>query len=125
MHLQITRPVVAEARVRELLLEEGADRPRMMGVGLHLRISGRPSRAADLRGFLGHARYARDYDGKGYDASKGGGHDEAKSGSLMSGASAAATTKLQQFGVVVGAPGRRARRPGSRLPSGSRTGHSW
>ncbi|MFA3877755.1 allantoinase PuuE [Streptomyces sp. MMCC 100] len=39
-------------RALELLLEEGADRPRMMSVGLHLRISGRPGRAADLRRFL-------------------------------------------------------------------------
>ncbi|MFJ3081033.1 allantoinase PuuE [Streptomyces halstedii] len=39
-------------RALELLLEEGAERPRMMSVGLHLRISGRPGRAADLRRFL-------------------------------------------------------------------------
>ncbi|MER5996020.1 allantoinase PuuE [Streptomyces viridosporus] len=39
-------------RALELLLEEGAGRPRMMSVGLHLRISGRPGRAADLRRFL-------------------------------------------------------------------------
>jgi putative urate catabolism protein len=39
-------------RALELLLEEGKDRPRMMSVGLHLRISGRPGRAADLRRFL-------------------------------------------------------------------------
>jgi putative urate catabolism protein len=36
----------------ELLLEEGADQPKMMSVGLHLRLSGRPGRAADLRRFL-------------------------------------------------------------------------
>lgn len=36
----------------ELLLKEGEDRPRMMSVGLHLRISGRPGRAADLCRFL-------------------------------------------------------------------------
>lgn len=36
----------------ELLLDEGADQPKMMSVGLHLRLSGRPGRAADLRRFL-------------------------------------------------------------------------
>ncbi|MBY4128158.1 allantoinase PuuE [Rhodococcus fascians] len=36
----------------ELLLEEGAQTPKMMSIGLHLRISGRPGRAADLRTFL-------------------------------------------------------------------------
>jgi putative urate catabolism protein len=36
----------------ELLLEEGSAEPKMMSVGLHLRISGRPGRAADLRRFL-------------------------------------------------------------------------
>lgn len=40
------------SRALELLLEEGDDRPRMMSVGLHLRISGRPGRAADLKRFL-------------------------------------------------------------------------
>ncbi|NEC14144.1 allantoinase PuuE [Streptomyces sp. SID8014] len=42
-------------RALELLVEEGAERPRMMSVGLHLRISGRPGRAADLRRFLDFA----------------------------------------------------------------------
>lgn len=37
----------------EQLLEEGADSPKMMSIGLHLRISGRPGRAADLKRFLG------------------------------------------------------------------------
>lgn len=36
----------------ELLLEEGQTAPKMMSVGLHLRISGRPGRAHDLRRFL-------------------------------------------------------------------------
>jgi putative urate catabolism protein len=36
----------------DLLLEEGKTAPKMMSVGLHLRISGRPGRAADLRLFL-------------------------------------------------------------------------
>ncbi|MBN0040808.1 allantoinase PuuE [Cellulosimicrobium cellulans] len=39
-------------RALEQLLEEGAERPRMMSIGLHLRISGRPGRAADLKRFL-------------------------------------------------------------------------
>ncbi|WP_029391093.1 allantoinase PuuE [Streptomyces xiaopingdaonensis] len=39
-------------RALELLLEEGAEFPKMMSIGLHLRISGRPGRAADLRRFL-------------------------------------------------------------------------
>lgn len=36
----------------DLLLHEGAEQPKMMSVGLHLRLSGRPGRAADLRRFL-------------------------------------------------------------------------
>ncbi|NHD17744.1 MULTISPECIES: allantoinase PuuE [unclassified Actinopolyspora] len=36
----------------ELLLREGAEQPKMMSVGLHLRLSGRPGRAADLQRFL-------------------------------------------------------------------------
>lgn len=38
------------------LWEEGADRPRMMTVGLHLRVLGRPGRIAGLRQFLDHIR---------------------------------------------------------------------
>lgn len=38
----------------DLLYEEGADRPKMMSVGLHSRLAGRPGRAADLRSFLDH-----------------------------------------------------------------------
>lgn len=39
-------------RAFELLLREGEHRPKMMSVGLHLRLSGRPGRAADLERFL-------------------------------------------------------------------------
>ncbi|WP_061930299.1 polysaccharide deacetylase family protein [Aureimonas sp. AU22] len=38
------------------LHEEGADRPKMMTVGLHTRIIGRPGRIAGLRDFLRHVR---------------------------------------------------------------------
>jgi allantoinase len=37
------------------LYAEGADKPRMMSVGLHLRIIGRPGRIAGLERFLDHA----------------------------------------------------------------------
>jgi allantoinase len=37
------------------LLAEGADEPRMMSVGLHLRIIGRPARIGGLEAFLAHA----------------------------------------------------------------------
>ncbi len=44
----------------DLLYAEGADRPRMMSVGLHCRLAGRPGRAAALARFLdyvqGHER---------------------------------------------------------------------
>jgi peptidoglycan/xylan/chitin deacetylase (PgdA/CDA1 family) len=40
----------------DLLYEEGAESPRMMSVGLHLRISGRPGRARALERFLTYAR---------------------------------------------------------------------
>ena len=36
------------------LYEEGADAPKMMSVGLHCRLAGRPARAAALRRFLDH-----------------------------------------------------------------------
>ena len=39
----------------DLLYEEGADSPKMMNIGLHCRIVGRPSRAAALRQFLEYA----------------------------------------------------------------------
>jgi putative urate catabolism protein len=38
----------------DVLYEEGADRPRMMSVGLHCRLAGRPGRTAGLRRFLDH-----------------------------------------------------------------------
>ena len=38
------------------LWREGADRPRMMTVGLHLRIIGRPGRISGLETFLNHVR---------------------------------------------------------------------
>ena len=38
----------------DVLYREGADHPRMLSVGLHCRISGRPGRAAALARFLDH-----------------------------------------------------------------------
>ncbi|MGW2043522.1 chitin deacetylase, partial [Streptomyces virginiae] len=38
----------------ETLRAEGGERPRMMSVGLHCRIIGRPGRIRALDGFLGH-----------------------------------------------------------------------
>jgi allantoinase len=38
----------------DLLYEEGAQTPKMMSVGLHLRLSGHPGRAAGLKRFLDH-----------------------------------------------------------------------
>lgn len=43
----------------DVLYAEGVDSPRMMSVGLHCRISGRPGRFAALEAFL---RYARSHD---------------------------------------------------------------
>jgi putative urate catabolism protein len=43
----------------DVLYAEGADSPRMLSVGLHCRISGRPGRFAALEAFL---RYARSHD---------------------------------------------------------------
>ncbi len=43
----------------DVLYAEGAESPRMMSVGLHCRISGRPGRFAALQSFL---RYARSFD---------------------------------------------------------------
>jgi peptidoglycan/xylan/chitin deacetylase (PgdA/CDA1 family) len=43
----------------DLLYREGRDAPRMMSVGLHLRVAGHPGRAAGLERFLDHvARHA-------------------------------------------------------------------
>ena len=38
----------------DLLYEEGADRPRMMSIGLHMRLTGHPGRAAALIRFIEH-----------------------------------------------------------------------
>jgi putative urate catabolism protein len=38
-----------------MLWEEGAERPKMMSVGLHCRLAGRPGRAAAVARFLDHA----------------------------------------------------------------------
>jgi allantoinase len=40
----------------DVLYEEGAERPKMMSVGLHCRLVGRPGRAAALTRFLDYAR---------------------------------------------------------------------
>ena len=40
----------------DVLYEEGAETPKMMSVGLHLRIIGRPGRARALERFLAYAR---------------------------------------------------------------------
>jgi allantoinase len=40
----------------DVLYAEGADRPRMMSVGLHMRLIGRPGRFAALQRFLDHVR---------------------------------------------------------------------
>ncbi|WP_433444425.1 allantoinase PuuE [Nonomuraea sp. CA-141351] len=42
-------------RALDLLREEGEEQPKMMSVGLHTRIAGRPGRAADLVRFLDYA----------------------------------------------------------------------
>ena len=40
----------------DLLYQEGATHPKMMSIGLHCRIAGKPSRAVALRQFLEYAR---------------------------------------------------------------------
>ncbi|GAA0583419.1 allantoinase PuuE [Caenispirillum bisanense] len=40
----------------DVLYEEGAERPKMMSVGLHCRLAGRPGRLAGLRRFLDHVQ---------------------------------------------------------------------
>ena len=42
------------------LYYEGATHPKMMNIGLHCRIIGRPSRAIALRNFLEYARGFQD-----------------------------------------------------------------
>lgn len=44
----------------DVLYEEGYDQPRMMNVGLHMRIVGQPARAAGLRRFLDYVQTKRD-----------------------------------------------------------------
>jgi allantoinase len=44
----------------ELLLREGATQPKMMSIGMHLRITGHPSRAAGLERFLDHVLKQKD-----------------------------------------------------------------
>lgn len=43
----------------DVLFEEGADRPKMMSIGLHCRLAGRPGRIAALERFL---KYAHDHN---------------------------------------------------------------
>src|SRR5205807_648732 len=40
----------------DLLYEEGAERPRMMSIGLHMRLTGHPGRAKALIRFIEHIR---------------------------------------------------------------------
>ena len=40
----------------DVLYAEGAERPRMMSVGLHMRLVGRPGRFAALQHFLDHVQ---------------------------------------------------------------------
>ncbi|WP_445505155.1 allantoinase PuuE [Microvirga sp. G4-2] len=44
----------------EMLRREGARTPKMMSIGLHTRLVGRPGRAADLERFLDHVAAAKD-----------------------------------------------------------------
>ncbi|MBZ5590532.1 MAG: allantoinase PuuE [Acidobacteriia bacterium] len=44
----------------DLLCAEGAERPKMMSVGLHMRLIGRPGRAAALARFLDHVQRRKD-----------------------------------------------------------------
>jgi putative urate catabolism protein len=44
----------------EFLRREGEDRPKMMSIGLHTRVVGRPGRAADLERFLDHVANTSD-----------------------------------------------------------------
>ena len=44
----------------DVLYAEGATSPRMMSVGLHCRMAGRPGRAAALRNFLAYVRQHED-----------------------------------------------------------------
>lgn len=44
----------------DMLYREGASQPKMMSIGLHMRISGHPSRAAGLERFLDHVMAHQD-----------------------------------------------------------------
>jgi len=44
----------------EVLHREGASQPKMMSVGLHMRLAGHPGRAAGLERFLDHVAKCRD-----------------------------------------------------------------
>jgi allantoinase len=44
----------------ELMLREGATQPKMLSIGMHLRITGHPSRAAGLERFLDHVMAQKD-----------------------------------------------------------------
>ncbi|KAG1379008.1 hypothetical protein G6F59_018070 [Rhizopus arrhizus] len=44
----------------DVLYEEGSAAPKMMSVGLHLRLVGQPGRAAGLARFLDHVAAHRD-----------------------------------------------------------------
>jgi putative urate catabolism protein len=44
----------------DFLRREGEERPKMMSIGLHTRVVGRPGRAADLERFLDHVAQAND-----------------------------------------------------------------
>jgi len=44
----------------DILYEEGVDHPKMMSVGLHLRVTGRPGRAKALEQFLDYTKYHKD-----------------------------------------------------------------
>jgi peptidoglycan/xylan/chitin deacetylase (PgdA/CDA1 family) len=44
----------------DVLYGEGATQPKMMSVGLHLRLTGHPGRAAGLARFLDHVAKHRD-----------------------------------------------------------------
>ena len=40
----------------DVLYEEGAENPKLMNIGLHCRIAGRPSRAAILKQFFDYVK---------------------------------------------------------------------
>src|SRR2546425_11082764 len=44
----------------DMLYREGASQPKMMSVGLHMRITGHPSRAVGLERFLDHVMAHQD-----------------------------------------------------------------